>query len=271
MTPATAASTITIAGRRLSFLAAGSDGPPVLLLHGLGADRLSWMLTQRDIAGFARTVAVDLPGHGQSDRDVEAGDVAFFTDLIAGFLEAQGGHPAHVVGHSLGGAVALDLAHRRPDLVASLFLLAPAGLGRGTDPAFLFALTEMKNLDEASAVLGRLVTRQRLISPQMVARALAEITAPGARDAFRKVAGHLLRAEETLAPAVAEIGRRQLPRAVVWGGDDRINPMASDRVATLGATPHVVEGAGHLPHIESYEEVNALLRSFLAGATEKRR
>ncbi|MEP2118803.1 alpha/beta fold hydrolase, partial [Bauldia litoralis] len=61
--------TIEVAGRRLSYLAAGDDGPPVLLLHGFGADRLTWLLTQRDVAAYASTIAIDLPGHGLSDRE----------------------------------------------------------------------------------------------------------------------------------------------------------------------------------------------------------
>lgn len=270
MAPVNRESTVEIDGRKLSFLVAGEGEPTVLLLHGFGADRLSWLLTQREVAAFATTVAVDLPGHGQSDRDVGAGTVASIADLIAGFLDARGGKPVHIVGHSLGGAVAIDLAHRRPDLVASLFLLAPAGVGQGIDPEFLSALTEMEQLEQATAVLGRLVTRRRLISPQMTTRALAEISAPGARDALRKVAEGLLQVRDHLAPAVAAIGASDLPKAVVWGDGDTINPLTDECAKALGASLHVVADAGHLPHIESHAEVNALIRAFVTGVGESR-
>lgn len=266
MAPTSQQSTIDIDGRRLSFLAAGDQGPPVLLLHGFGADRLSWLLTQREVAGFGRTAAVDLPGHGQSAPEVGEGTVADFADLIAGFLERQFDESVHIVGHSLGGAIAIDLAHRRPDLVASLFLLAPAGVGSGIDPHFLAAVTEMETLEQATAVLGRLVTRSRLISPQMTTRALAQISQPGTRDALRKVASNLVDVHRYLAPAVGALAARPLRKAVVWGDSDTINPLAEDSAAPLGAALHVVEGAGHLPHIEGTAEVNALLRAFLADA-----
>ena len=237
----------------------------MLLLHGFGADRLTWLLTQREVASYATTMAIDLPGHGQSDRDVGEGDIAAFTDLVAGFLDARGMGPVHVIGHSLGGAVAIDLAHRRPDLVASLFLLAPAGVGKGIDPAFLSALTEMETLDQASAVLGRLVMRRRLISPQMTTRALAQISEPGVRESLRKVAGNLRGAHIDLADAVAGVAGRGIPVTVVWGAGDTVNPLTEDSAKALGAILHVVEDAGHLPHIESHAEVNALIRAFLTG------
>jgi pimeloyl-ACP methyl ester carboxylesterase len=266
MAPTSQQSTIDIDGRRLSFLAAGDQGPPVLLLHGFGADRLSWLLTQREAASFGRTAALDLPGHGQSDPEVGEGSVADFADLTARFVETQFDEPVHMVGHSLGGAIAIDLAHRRPDLVASLFLLAPAGVGSGIDPDFLAAVTGMETLEQASAVLGRLVTRARLISPQMTTRALAQISQPGTRDALRKVAGNLVDVHRRLAPAVSALAASPLPKALVWGDSDTINPLAADGAASLGAALHVVEGAGHLPHIEGNAEVNALLRAFLAEA-----
>ncbi|MCB1497423.1 MAG: alpha/beta fold hydrolase [Bauldia sp.] len=261
-------STVDIAGKRLSYLSAGDEGPPVLLLHGFGADRLTWLLTQRDVASYAATVAIDLPGHGQSDRAIGEGGIAALTDLVAGFLKLRDAGPVHVVGHSLGGAVAIDLAHRHPDLVASLFLLAPAGVGQGIDTGFLSALTEMETLDEASAVLERLVERKRLISPQMTARALAQISEPGAREALRKVAGHLETAHFDMAEAVAGIGKRGLPVTVVWGANDLVNPLAEEAAGALGARLHVVENTGHLPHIESHPEVNALIRAFLAGGDD---
>jgi len=266
MAPTSQQSTIDIDRRRLSFLAAGDEGPPVLLLHGFGADRLSWLLTQREVAGFGRTAALDLPGHGQSDREVGDGTVAEFADLTTRFLEAQFDEPVHIVGHSLGGAIAIDLAHRRPDLVASLFLLAPAGVGRGIDPDFLTAVTEMATLEQATAVLGRLVTRARLISPQMTTRALAQMSEPGTREALRKVAENLVDVHRHLAPAVGALAARPLPKAVVWGDSDTINPLAEEGAESLGAALHVVEGAGHLPHIEGNAAVNALLRTFLAEA-----
>lgn len=134
---ASGADTIIIHGRPFSFVTAGDRGPLVLLLHGFGSDRMSWALQQTNLADVSSTCAIDLPAHGGSSNDVGDGTIEFFADEIASFLEIRNALPAHLIGHSLGGAIAIDLAHRRPDLVASLFLISPAGLGQAIDPGFL--------------------------------------------------------------------------------------------------------------------------------------
>lgn len=249
---------------RLSFLAVGERGPRVLLLHGFGSDRMTWVLNQTDLAAFTATLALDLPGHGGSAADVGDGTVAFFTAKVVAFIAARGMQPVHMIGHSLGGAIAIDLAHRHPDLVASLFLIAPLGLGRGIEPTFLSDFARMTTLEQAERVLRRLVLRPRLISRQVASRVLDHLAQPGARQSLRKVADGVLFAGTALAPAVAAVGRTQLPRTVVWGDADTINPIDEERLVAFRGSQFVVASAAHLPHMESWTRVNELLRSFYA-------
>src|SRR5262245_56906260 len=118
-------------GRRISFVAAGSGDREVLFIHGFGADRSTWTFTLRTIANGARVVAVDLPGHGRSSTDVGSGEIPFLADVILAFMDAAGLAGPHIVGHSLGGAIALDLATREPVRVSGLSLIAPAGVTYG--------------------------------------------------------------------------------------------------------------------------------------------
>src|SRR6516165_2784391 len=120
---------IEVAGRRLRYLELGEGGGvPVLLLHGFGADLNTWMFTQPPLAATRRTVALDLPGHGGSAKEVGAGDPEGLTDAVDGALEALGIGRAHLVGHSMGGAIAALVALRQPERVASLTLIASVGL-----------------------------------------------------------------------------------------------------------------------------------------------
>jgi pimeloyl-ACP methyl ester carboxylesterase len=256
------AGVLAIQGREIAFVARGSSGPPVVLLHGFGADRMSWALQQAGLATFSSTVAVDLPAHGESGNDVGDGTIAFLSEVIASFLRARKAGPAHLIGHSLGGAIAIDLADRQRDLVASLFLVAPAGLGRAIDPAFLAEFTRMTSLDEARHLLERLVARPRLINRQMAARAVNRLLQPGAREGLRKVATALATVAEMLWPAIAAIGRTDLPRMVAWGEADRINPIDEDRVNAFGGALSLVPGTGHMPQVERPPQVDALLRRF---------
>src|SRR5712692_190812 len=118
------------AGLRLRYLELGEgDSVPIVLLHGFGADLNSWMFTQPALAEGRRVIAFDLPGHGGSAKEVDAGDPESLTDAAEAALGALGIDRVHLVGHSMGGAIAALLALRRPALTASLTLIASAGLG----------------------------------------------------------------------------------------------------------------------------------------------
>jgi len=248
-------------GRALGFVAGGESGPPVLLLHGFGADRMSWALQQAGLARFASTIAVDLPGHGESANDVGDGSIAAVGDMVAGLIGSRMAEPAHLIGHSLGGALAIDLAHRFPDRVASLFLVAPAGLG-AIDRNFLADFLAIADLAEAQRVLERLVARPRLVNRQMAARMLDRLDQPGTRQALGKIAEGLVNAGNGLAPAIVAIGQSDLPRTVVWGEDDGINQIDQARVTAFAKDLTLLPATGHMPQVEDPARVDTLLRGF---------
>ena len=160
---------LEVAGARLRYLElGGGDGTPVLLLHGFGADLNSWMFTQPALAEGHRVLALDLPGHGGSGRDVGAGDGAALSAAVERFLAALDPGPVHLVGHSMGGAIAALLAARRPDLVRSLTLIAPAGLGPDINAAFIDGFVRASRRKDAVEVLQLLVHDPALVSRTMV-------------------------------------------------------------------------------------------------------
>ncbi|HEX6014911.1 MAG TPA: alpha/beta fold hydrolase, partial [Geminicoccaceae bacterium] len=108
-------------GRRLRYLKLGeAAGEPVIFIHGFGGDLNNWLFNQPALAEKRTTYALDLPGHGGSTKEVGAGDVGTMAAAVADFLAALGIEKAHLVGHSLGGAVSLDLALSHPERVASV-------------------------------------------------------------------------------------------------------------------------------------------------------
>ena len=141
--------TADVGGRKISFAGAGQDGDVVLLVHGYGGDRNSWLFLQEPMAARYRVYALDLPGHGTSAKDVGTGPdrpdsggaggsgstLAVLADAVTGVLDALGAERAHLVGHSMGGAVALAVAARDPGRIASLTLIAPSGFGPRSTPA----------------------------------------------------------------------------------------------------------------------------------------
>ncbi len=251
-------------GTRLRYLELGSgEGAPVLLLHGFGADLNSWMFTQPALADGRRVLALDLPGHGGSSREVGAGDAAMFGEAVESFLAGLDLGAVHLVGHSLGGAIAASLAARRPDLVRTLTLIAPAGLGAEINVAFIDGFVRASRRKDAVEVLQLLVHDPALVSRTMVEDVLRFKRLDGVTAALETIARAWFAAGRQSVDVTAAITGLTLPVQVIWGRDDRIIPVAHAAAVAPGVPVHVLEAAGHLPHMEKSGEVNRLIRRFI--------
>ena len=122
---------VDLGGLRIRFLAQGEGARVVLLVHGLADFAEEWLLTMASLAQRFRVLAVDLPGHGGSDKPRAPYTPAWYARSIRDFLLSQGVRRASLVGRSLGGGLCLQTATDYPSLCDRLALLAPAGLGRG--------------------------------------------------------------------------------------------------------------------------------------------
>lgn len=242
---------------------AGGSGPARLLLHGFGSDALSWTRTVSALTAGGAVYVLDLPGHGDGGLDIGDGSPLALAERVESAIDARGLTRVDLVGHSLGGGVALLIAQRRPRLVASLALIAPAGLGAGVDADFLHAYPDLADVATATGVMQRLVVRPHLIGRQVVAYALAALARPGARDSLRSIAAHVTAASGPFDEAAVAIGQTAVPRMVIWGDSDRINPLDPQRLAAFGGETHVIPATGHVPHIENPQATNALLAAFL--------
>jgi pyruvate dehydrogenase E2 component (dihydrolipoamide acetyltransferase) len=229
----------------------GGEGPPVLLVHGFGADRYGWAANAHALMGTRTVWAVDLPGHGSAGNAVGDGSPAALAQGLAEAVEALPG-PVPVVAHSLGGAVVLHAARLVPGAFDRMILISPAGLGQGIDGEFLASLPTLSTQEEAEALLARLVAKPRLVAP-MAAHVLA-----GLADRDRRVALSLIGAALSAAPPPPS---PDIHVSVLWGAEDRIVPLP--RGPVLGIEPEVIAGAGHLPHVEAAGAVNRHIRMAL--------
>jgi pyruvate dehydrogenase E2 component (dihydrolipoamide acetyltransferase) len=252
------------AGLRLRYLELGvGDSVPVLLLHGFGADLNSWMFTQPALAEGRRVHALDLPGHGGSAKEVGAGNANSLTDAVEAAAGALGIERAHLVGHSMGGALAASLALRRPGLVATLTLIASAGLGPEINAAFIDGFVRASRRREAVEVLNLLVDDPSLVSRAMVEDVLRYKRLDGVASALAKIAEAWFAGGRQALDLTWQIAALKLPIQVIWGRDDRIIPV-SHAEAFAGSLPvHILNSAGHLPHMETAGEVNRLLKRLI--------
>jgi pyruvate dehydrogenase E2 component (dihydrolipoamide acetyltransferase) len=254
-------------GRKISYAGAGSDGDVVLLVHGYGGDRNSWLFLQEPMAARYRVYALDLPGHGTSAKDVGDGSVEMLAGTVLGVLNAIGVQRAHLVGHSLGGAVALAATARDPLRVSSLTLIAPSGFGPEINAGYLRGFADAQTRRELKPVVGQLFADESLVTRQLVDDLLAYKRLDGVEAALHTLVGTLLDGDTQRtgsAAALAACGG-EVPVTVVWGTADRVIPPAQAE-SVAGASRHLIDGAGHMPHMERPAEVQATIEEAITRA-----
>ncbi|HZP20731.1 MAG TPA: alpha/beta fold hydrolase [Bauldia sp.] len=249
------AAAASVLGRRIHYVSGGSGEALYVFVHGFGADHTTWRMTLPHFVERGRILALDLPGHGLSGVDVGPGTVAFFADQVEAWLDAAGTDRFHLVGHSLGGAIATRLAGRRPQRVISLTLIAPIGFGPPINRTFIARFPHLRDPAEARSVLSLLVANPRLISDQMVTDTLAFVGRAGVSAALETVAANLA-SGDSFFPLRAEITALAAPPRIIWGAEDRILPPPGDGG---GAPVEVIPRAGHLVQMEASAKVNRLV------------
>ncbi|MEE9320974.1 MAG: alpha/beta fold hydrolase [Granulosicoccus sp.] len=232
-----------------------------LFLHGFGADRLSWIGNAAALFPQASVYAVDLPGHGQAEIGQEA-SVSSMANAVAASIDHHQLNNLHLVGHSLGGAVAIEIAAQQPTLANALSLLSPAGLGEGINRRFISEYPKLSEPEFVIDLLQTLVLDPRLISTMVAPMVLAHLERPGVRRYLSSVASHLAGLEGALQPAIQSVVESNIHRQIIWGNADTINPPDLSCIAEFGGEFHFLDSCGHLPHIEKRKTVNELLVSF---------
>ena len=248
------------------------QAPRVLLIHGWGGSGRYWRGTVerlRDRLGF---IVPDLPGAGRSLRARSAPDMPAQAEALAALLDRIGARRVHVVGHSMGGGIALLLAARRPDLVDRLVLTAISLFKSDAERVFFHGITEL------SGVLMRLrgpwMAGMPLLTRQFASRFFYRVPTDAAvlREGFLDYlqmdrATALASARSATSQAIPAAARRvRAPTLLIAAREDRVMP-AANVPFTLAAIPgsqvRWIERCGHLPMVERPDEYAAILREFL--------
>lgn len=254
-------------GTRIRYLRIGEgEATPAVLVHGFGGDLNNWLFNQEALAADRVVYAPDLPGHGGSQKEVGAGDVPALAEKLRAFLDAVGIGKAHLVGHSLGGGVALELALSHPDRVASLTLLAPIGLGQEINGEFIRGMIEAERRKDMKAVLENLFHDPALVGRDMVMKVLQAKRIDGAVQCLRTIAAQCFPDGGQRWHARDRLASLKVPTQVVWGADDHIIPSAHSAGLPDTVAVHVLDGAGHMVHMERSSDVNRLVQRLAQGS-----
>jgi pyruvate dehydrogenase E2 component (dihydrolipoamide acetyltransferase) len=187
------------------------------------------------------------------------------TGAVCGAMAALGIPRAHLVGHSLGGAISLDLALNHPDLVASVTALASAGLGPEISMAYIDGFMATSRARKLRPILEMLVHDPKLVTSDMVEDVLKYKRLDGVDAALNRVATACFAGGRQNLELTARLAEIKAPVQVIWGREDRILPVAHSNGLPPAIKVVVLDHAGHLVHMEKAHEVNDLIAGFVAG------
>jgi len=244
-------------GQNIRYFEAG-QGPAVILLHGMGGVKESWMGNFGALAAGYHVYAIDQIGFGHSDKPLLDYKIASFVDFLYAFMQTQNIGKATLVGNSFGGWIALDFAMLHPGMVEKLVLVDSAGLAwqqplAELNPSSMAATRTLiesvfydKKMVSDGAVLQVFTDRMRNNDGYTIQRTVAGFATPQFED--------------------AKLASIHVPTLVMWGREDELIPLASGeklRDGIRGAKLVVFEQCGHVPQIEKSAEFNRALLEFL--------
>ncbi|MGO9907823.1 MAG: alpha/beta fold hydrolase [Solirubrobacteraceae bacterium] len=271
--------TIMLHGRPLTYVQAGS-GPVLLLIHGIAGSLENWQAVIEPLARGNTVVAPDLPGHGGSAPGGGDYSLGALAAALRDLLVALGHEHATLVGHSLGGGVAMQFAYQFPELTERLVLVASGGLG--PEVSVILRAAALPGADRfiaATAALGNTVGTK-------VARGLGAVGLRPSTDVAEVARGYASLVDRdrraaflaTLRGVVGTGGQRVhagdrfylaegMPVLIIWGARDSIIPAQHGQnahEAIVGSRLEIFEGVGHLPQLEAPGLFIAALERFIA-------
>lgn len=264
MSTAVERSQVSVGPHRIAVLRSGTEGETVVLVHGFGADRQSFAYLQPLLARNARTVAFDLPGHGDSSPLPPDGGLSAICEALVGVVESTDGDAVHIVAHSLGAAATLSVLDRLGDRLGKLTLIAPAGIGETVNATFVFDFLAMSDVASATVALRHLVARRELVGPAMAAAVLRAVQPEDRRAGLGRLAREIFDGPAQRLDLRQALARSSLPVQVIWGEDDAVLPVTQARDLPIGIPIHRLAGVGHMPHMEAPKAV----AEKIAGCTE---
>jgi pimeloyl-ACP methyl ester carboxylesterase len=274
--------TVDVGGARIRYHATGpAAAPPVVLLHGIGRSLEDWAPQHDRLAGH-RVISLDLPGSGLSERLPQPTTLGVLAGGVWTALGALGEtRPVHLMGNSLGGAVAMRMLADHPTRVTTLTLAGSAGFGREVTAALRILAVPglgrplLARLDPRAArrIERSLFADPALATPERISLALRFARRPDFAAVYLETA-RALGGLRGIAPRwrtelLARVARHPRPTLIVWGDRDRILP-ATHLIAARRALPHarshLFADCGHMPQLERPDEFADLVRPMLSRA-----
>jgi pimeloyl-ACP methyl ester carboxylesterase len=269
---------LRLSGRRVRYRDTGR-GDPVLLIHGIGRSLEDWDEQHDLLSARHRVISVDLPGSGWSDPLPYLATLERISSWLQDFLDELGVRtPVHLVGNSLGGAVAMTFAAQHSDRVRDLVLVSSAGFGHEVALGIrLLALRPLAwlllrpNRTRSARAVRGLFHDPTFVTPERIAHthALSQRPTGAILQTARQLGTFRGVREPWRTELLARMADLDIPILVTWGAKDLILPavhLEAARAALPTVRTHLFEDTGHLPQIERAEQFAELVEEFWSGA-----
>ncbi len=244
----------------------GAGRPAIVFVHGFGADHRVWDAAAASLLPAMRVLACDLPGHGLSLGAEGEGSAKSAARALLADLSRRGIDKAHVVGHSMGGAVAALMALAEPRRVASLTLLAPGGFGPEINGPLLRRYAGATGRHELRACLEAMSGEGVVVSDDQLDAGLAMRTRPGQIEKLMEIAAAITRGErQGIIPAEA-LAALAMPATVLWGTADPVLPFTQSDGVPAHFRQQAIDGAGHMLVSEAPGAVRQAIMANLTAA-----
>ncbi|PTW59137.1 pyruvate dehydrogenase E2 component (dihydrolipoamide acetyltransferase) [Breoghania corrubedonensis] len=242
-------------------------GAPVVLLHGFGGDAVSWANIQTALSRHVRSLAFDLPGHGAAVDWPEIGHAGMTAKAVSTTLDGLSLDKVHLVGHSMGGAIATLIALRAPERIASLTLLAPGGFGEEINHRLLRRYASARDEEQIQMLLEQFFGWESLV-PRKLAAHIAQVRSrPGAIEALETIVEAIIDGERQKTLPRDKLGELPCPVKVIWGTQDRVLPTRQAHRLPGSVAAHVFERVGHMLQVEIPREVARLVLENVRAGT----
>ena len=271
--------TVKLQGRQLHYLDVGS-GPVILFVHGLLGSHRNWVHLTDRLSSAYRVVAPDLFGHGGSAKPMGDYSLGAHAATLRDLIDWLGLDHVTVVGHSLGGGIAMQFWYLFPGRLARLVLVSSGGLGRQVSPLlrasvlpgseWVLPVIASRRLTAKLGGVGRALGRLGLpVAPELAEswRGFVSLADPEARRAFLATTRSVIDVGGQVVSALNHFPvSTPIPTLIVWGARDRIIPAAHGIAAAElidGSRFELFERAGHFPHLDEPDRFSTLLREFI--------
>jgi 2-hydroxy-6-oxonona-2,4-dienedioate hydrolase len=264
--PGATEKSVTIYGAKIHYVEAGS-GPVVILLHGLGADSMSWASTIGPLSKKYRVIAPDQIGFGRSDKPTINYRISTLVDFLDAFCKELKIERASLVGNSLGGWAATAFALAHPAKVDRLVLVDAAGfkIAQGFDPRVASWLNPATIADTKQILSLIFYNKQLFVNDATAALFFTRKITVNDSYTVQRFIDAALRGDDVLDGRLTQVKQ---PTLIIWGREDLLTPLAMGerfKQEIPGSQLLIIEKCGHVPQLEKAAEFNEALMKFLGG------